>query len=166
MNKSNLLFIVFIGAALTAIPWIALERGQTPFRIIERSLGVPPSKSASRINTYKRYLPDSKIFELWAAIQISLSDSEEFMKKLGVELVPSETWIKFQMPDAAASWWSPPDQDIMKTLPNQWMRVDTGASTVVPKLCAVWYSGTLYIYYYGLPAQMHNTASSGWGQRK
>jgi hypothetical protein len=159
MKRYRCAIIEFISAALLVVIFIVfMKTSSNPAVIIEKSLGVPPPKSARHIYAYVKDVADLKIIELWVTMEISLIESEQFMSILGVEAAPPGTWFEFPIRKYKIKWWTPPGQKTMEHLPNQWMRVDTGSTKAVPNLYSVWQDGKLYIYYFGFPRQMHTTS--------
>lgn len=156
--------------SLTAIVAILLtiafiEIHNTPSEIIEATLGGPLPKSACNVNAYSSKVGNLKGVQLWAVMSVSQKEADQFMMSLGVDFLPNGCWFEFPIPKSTINWWDPPNNLVMKTLPNQWMRVDAGWRGGVSRICSVWHDGRLYIYYLGLPRQMLSSDSGGWGRR-
>jgi hypothetical protein len=152
------LVLFLLGASIIVVATYFWNRSR-PAALISQALATHIPKSATNVLAVGRTIPDSRVFELWATLDMSIDDAEQLAESAGAKRLPSGCTINPPPPRSPLENWQPTPLRNSEIVPTAWLRV----SAELPDYLALqWIQGRLHLYYMGLPRL---PAGTGEGER-
>jgi hypothetical protein len=139
-------YLIFLGVMVSGVLIGIFIRLNSPRSEVQNALGITLPTSATEIQMVYRWLPDSKVIELWAVMQMSREDTKELAVSLGV---PLETYpFGLPTPKSIPVWWKDVTVEKIAATTNRWLL--EGPDLRPAKLGVVWIDGKVFIYKLGM----------------
>jgi hypothetical protein len=126
--------------------FVLLHSGNSDHRMVQGALALSWLHPPKNIVVSYNWLPDGKINQMWAMMDMSLSDATNLAYNLHVPIAPSGNWI-VDDPESP-NWWSALKQEGVSAVTTKWLNETPQFSPSI--LSMVWVNGKLWIYLLGI----------------